>query len=114
MVDETDGAFHEDSVSAATSETVLSRQHIPLDAIKKHDSSLLGGLEDVFGDRTLLAEGSRKSGTKAATTAAVATVEATTAPIPIFVEMFPATENRPQDKVLASAEMMLKSARECL
>ena len=97
----------------------LADEHIPLDAIKKHDSSLLGGLEDVFGDRTLLAadheaEGSRESGTKAATTAAVATVEATTAPIPIFDEMFPATGNRTQDKVLASAEMMLKSARECL
>ena len=97
----------------------LADEHIPLDAIKKHDSSLLGGLEDVFGDRTLLAadheaEGSRESGTKAATTAAVATVEATTAPIPIFDEMFPATGNRTQDKILASAEMMLKSARECL
>ena len=43
----------------------LADEHIPLDAIKKHDSSLLGGLEDVFGDRTLLAadheaEGSRE------------------------------------------------------
>ena len=96
----------------------LADEHIPLDAIKKHDSSLLGDLEDVFGDRRLLAaeheEGSRESCTKVSTTAAIATAEATTATIPIFDEIFPSTENRPQDKVMASVEKTLKSARDCL
>jgi hypothetical protein len=96
----------------------LADEHIPLDAIKKHDSSVLGNLEDVFGDRRLLAaeheEGSRESCTKVSTTAAIATAEATTATIPIFDEIFPSTENRPQDKVMASVEKTLKSARDCL
>ena len=96
----------------------LEDEFIRLDAIKKHEASLLGGTEDAFGDRTLFATEHEKvfseSGTKASTTSSAPTLEATGATISIFDDMLPATENRPQDRVLDSAEKILKYARDCI
>ena len=118
MVDETENKFNEDGVGVATSETVLEDECIRLDAIKKHEASLLGGTEDAFGGRTLFATEQEKvfseSGTKASTTSSAPTLEATGATISIFDDMLPATENRPQDRVLDSAEKILKYARDCI
>ena len=58
----------------------------------------------LFGGRTLFATEHEKvfseSGTKASTTSSAPTLEATGATISIFDDMLPATENRPQDRVL--------------
>lgn len=96
----------------------LEDECIRLDAIKKHEASLLGGTEDTFGDRALFATEHEKvfseSSTEASKTSSAPTLEASGATISIFDDMLPATENRPQDRVLDSAEKILKYARDCI